>query len=131
MGKYCRNCGKKLEQDVMRCPDCNVDVIDKRINVEERKNILAEYREKENKYLFLMINLLLLYFILYFLDVGSLEVIINFVKSLLFFVIVVLFAYVGITMGNSERIKTFFVVFISILIYFHFLLLLLFLLYSV
>lgn len=104
MNNYCRNCGQKLENNVTNCPNCNAEIFEKRINVDEKKEEITKFKEKEKNY---VIIILLLQFIPYLL-VGSENAIVTFISPLLSVASYILLIYARITMSNSKVIKTMF-----------------------
>jgi len=66
MNNYCRNCGRKLESGEKKCINCDAEVLEKRINVESKRQELAEYKKKENRYIILTIFLYVLSYLVNF-----------------------------------------------------------------
>ena len=56
MSNYCRNCGKKLKSNETEC-SCGAKVIEKRIDIEKKKEEIRIFQEKEKKYLTVIISL--------------------------------------------------------------------------
>ncbi|MDD6879522.1 MAG: hypothetical protein PUD59_04780 [bacterium] len=102
MNNYCRNCGEKLENDINVCPKCNAEVFKNRINVEEKKKELYEYKNKENKYVILIIALFSLSCISFVFNFLS------YINPLLFLCAIITLIYAKITMNKSIKIKIIF-----------------------
>ena len=58
MNNYCRNCGQKLELGQKEC-SCGAVVIEKRIDIEKRKEEIAKVKKKEKIYLITIACLIL------------------------------------------------------------------------
>lgn len=63
MNNFCRFCGEKLKNDQKKCPRCGTEVIEERINVEEKKKEL-ESLQKNEKTVFIISSILLVITIL-------------------------------------------------------------------
>ena len=58
MNNYCRNCGKKLESNQTEC-SCGAVVIDKRVDIEVRKQETIQFKKKEKTYITVILSLLI------------------------------------------------------------------------
>ena len=57
MNNYCRNCGKKIEDNAKFCDACGVEVIEKRIEPEKKEAELQEFKKKEKKFVIAILSL--------------------------------------------------------------------------
>ena len=57
MNNYCRNCGSKIENSIRKCPICEAEVFEERINVEKTKAELENCHKNENKFVLITIVL--------------------------------------------------------------------------
>lgn len=113
MNNYCRNCGRKLESGEKKCINCDAEVLEKRINVESKRQELAEYKKKENRYIILTI---FLYVLSYLVNFESYFNFLSSYSSLIFLGSIMTAIYARITLNNSKNIKTMFNVFILVII---------------
>ena len=58
MNNYCRNCGQKLKENQTEC-SCGAVVIDKRVDIDARKQEIIQFKKKEKTYLTVIISLLI------------------------------------------------------------------------
>ena len=63
MNNFCRFCGEKLKKDQKKCLRCGTEVIEERINVEEKKKELESFQKNE-KTIFIISSILLIITIL-------------------------------------------------------------------
>lgn len=48
MNKFCWYCGNKIENTQKKCPNCNAEILEKRVDIEKRRELNNEQRKKEN-----------------------------------------------------------------------------------
>ena len=108
MNNYCRNCGEKLESDTKICPKCNTEVFENRINIEQRKNELEEYKKKENRYIITIFLLYALSYLSAYLGFRKEYSFISYINPLLSLGAIITLIYARITMNKSQKIRTLF-----------------------
>lgn len=116
MNNYCRNCGEKLENNAKICPKCNAEVFETRVNVEQKKNEIEEYKKKENKYIIIVIALCALSFLTPYLKSLGEYNFISFISPLLPLGAVITLIYARITMDKSNKIRIMFNIFMALII---------------
>lgn len=116
MNNYCRNCGEKLENDTKACPKCNAEVFENRVNVEQRKNELEEYKKKENKYIIIIIALYALSYLSPHLIFWGEYNFISYISPLLSLGATITLIYARITMNKSKKIRIMFNIFMALII---------------
>lgn len=118
MNNYCRNCGEKLEAEVKLCPKCNTEVIENRIDIDEKQKELKAYKEKE---IGLITIIILLYsfafFSSYFSYSNGYEFIL-YIKPLIYLGATMTLIYARSTMHDSIKIKIIFNIFIFLTVIF-------------
>ena len=116
MNNYCRNCGEKLDNNTKICPKCNAEVFETRVNVEQKKNEIKEYKKKENKYIIIVITLYALSFLTPYLKSLGEYNFISFISPLLPLGAVITLIYARITMNKSKKIRIMFNIFMVLII---------------
>ena len=116
MSKYCRNCGKEINDEKV-CPHCKTEVIDTKIDVEKKKEELQIIKKEEKKALSIFCSLFIGSFILAILSdyvkfLGS-------VAPILFIASIIYLIYKRVTFPKSNLIKLVLdIVILLILIYY-------------
>ncbi len=116
MNNYCRNCGEKLEKNAKICSKCNAEVFETRINVEQKKKEIEEYKEKENKYIIIVIALYALSYLLPYLNIHGEYNFISNISPLLSLGAIITLIYARITMNKSKKIRIMFNIFMTLII---------------
>ena len=116
MNNYCRNCGEKLENNTKICPKCNAEVFETRVNVEQKKNEIEEYKKKENIYIIIVITLFALSYLSSYLNVLGEYNFISYIRPLLYLGAVITLIYARITMDKSNKIRIMFNIFMALII---------------
>ena len=116
MNNYCRNCGEKLENITKICPKCNAEVFETRVNVEQKKNEIEEYKKKENKYIIIVITLYALSYLSPYLNVLGEYNFISYISPLLSLGATITLIYARITMNKSKKIRIMFNIFMVLII---------------
>lgn len=115
VNNYCRNCGKKINENEKVCSNCNAEVFNDRIDVEKKKNELEKYRYKEKVYVIVIICMYILpYFLIRFKLVN--DSVSSFISPLLYLGATVLLIYAKIMMHDSIKIKVLFYTIISLVV---------------
>ena len=70
MNNYCWFCGTKLGKNVKRCNNCDAEVIEERVNIEERTLLYNELKKKENTLFVVTILLPVLAYVLLVFDLA-------------------------------------------------------------
>ena len=100
-----------------------MEILDNRINIEQKKIELNDLKNNEKKYIYLVISLFLLSGIISCLETNTFLSLIN---PIIFFSAVIITIYAKITNKNSKKIKILFYIVISYVIIYILSLLLLF-----
>ena len=116
MNNYCRNCGEKLENDITVCPKCNCEVLDGRINVEEKREELKYFRKKEFDYILSIIFLYLMAFLISNTEAYGYDPFLSFIVPLMTLGATVLLVYAKFSMKKSFIINLLYKVFILLIL---------------
>lgn len=60
MNNYCRNCGKKIPENSKKCPECQVEIINKRVDFSKKEEEFKKFKNKERIYVIISIFLFLI-----------------------------------------------------------------------
>lgn len=115
MNSFCRNCGEKLETNVKYCAKCGAEVFSKRINIEEEKQKRIKFKRKENIFIALIISLI---FFTFLLSRIKNNFFVSFLNPLFFLIAIILLVYAKIKLKKSKKIKILFDCFVSLVISF-------------
>ena len=102
MNNYCRNCGEKISGNI--CQKCGVEVIDKRVNIEEKTKEIKKFKDLETKYILIIIIIgAVAYFI-------STIPYLNILSPLIILCDIIFAIYVRIKMAASKLIRILFLI---------------------
>lgn len=116
MNNYCRNCGKKLENDIKVCPVCNAEVFENRINVSLKKEELIKNKQKERKYLIAIGILFTVGLIEWFLTYFFESIFFYSIYPLVFLSAIIVLITAKVALPQSKIIKVLFYILIAIII---------------
>ena len=110
MNNYCRNCGEKISGNT--CQKCGTEVIEKRVNIEEKTKEIKAFKDLETKYILIIIVIgAVAYFI-------STIPHLNILSPLIWLADIIFAIYVRIKMAASKLIRILFLI-ASILVAIH------------
>lgn len=97
MNNYCRNCGKQIPKNSEKCPNCQVEILDKRVDPAKKKEEFKEFKDKEKAYVIISIFLFLIGVFCFYKNSD--------ISYLIFFATLVLLITFSIELKNSVIIK--------------------------
>lgn len=116
MNNYCRHCGEKLEANVTVCPKCSAEVIEARVNIEEKKKEIDEQKKKAKKYVLIMaLFYALAYLIDYYKELFEGSFIYN-LRSLFPLMAIITLIYARVTLKQSKLIRVLFGILLTLTI---------------
>ena len=113
MNNYCRNCGKELDTNEKLCSSCGAEVIDSRVNIEEKEKEIDEFKKREKNYITLIAAFFLGGVTLNSFEDNPLQ----FLSSICILISVIILIYARIVLGNSKTIRTLFLIGIILFIF--------------
>lgn len=114
MNNYCRNCGEKLDINTKTCPKCSADVIEQKIDVQQKEAAVKEFTKKENLYLLIIISLYLIGQLLSYIKLSENNSFIDNIRPLFLLSSILTLIYARITLRKSIKIKILFWVVIGL-----------------
>lgn len=117
MNNYCRNCGEKMSGTI--CEKCGAHVIDKRVNIEEKRKEMDAFHSLEIKYIVIVVLIpAIAYVITYICALLNIHEFGNVIFPLAILGDIIFAIHVRIKMANSSLIRTLFLI-ASILLVFY------------
>ena len=114
MNNYCINCGEKLDINTKTCPKCSADVIEQKIDVQQKEAAVKEFTKKENLYLLIIISLYLIGQLLSYIKLSENNSFIDNIRPLFLLSSILTLIYARITLRKSIKIKILFWVVIGL-----------------
>lgn len=114
MNNYCRNCGEKLDINTKACPKCSAEVIEQKIDVQQKEAAVKEFTKKENLYLLIIISLYLIGQLLSYIKLSENNSFIDNIRPLFLLSSILTLIYARITLRKSIKIKILFWVVIGL-----------------
>ena len=111
MNNYCRNCGTKLENENI-CPKCSVEVIDKRVDVDNKKAEIEKLKTDERNAIIVLVCLYAAQYISTFLS-KYIEALSTLTPTLSLASLVYLI-YARVRYSKSKVIRVIFIIFITL-----------------